>query len=110
MSHLRETIRTRSSRAILPDFGQTETGYEPCRARKTFQIKPGAEEISDDPVIGGLKATVSTLRLETIVVAVESAFKNRRNPPQTGPFLIPPAGRPSQPTTPPHLHSLPQQS
>jgi beta-phosphoglucomutase-like phosphatase (HAD superfamily) len=77
---LRETIRTRSSRAILPDFGQTETGYEPYRARKTFQIKPGAEEISDDPVIGGLEATVSTLRLKTIGVAVESASKNRRNP------------------------------
>jgi len=61
ISHLREHIRTRSSRAILPgpwaDKNRTRAVVE---ARQNYiWLNPGAEEASDDSVFGRLHAPLS---------------------------------------------------
>ncbi len=60
------------------------------RARDTtVKINPGAEEVSDDPVSGRLHASHSPPQGETFTEKAEPAPKNRKNPHQTGLFLIP---------------------
>jgi hypothetical protein len=81
ISHLREHIRTRSSRAILPGRQADKNALRSIRVlRKSAMIQFSAgSTLYFHPRWG-----------ETFSVKVEPAPENRKNPHQTGLFLIPP--------------------
>ena len=89
ISNLREHIRTRSSRAILPRF---RAGNITLRSILKPGLKPGpdAEEVSDESVSSRLRAAGSHLEEETHPRKTGSCALKRENPHQTGLFLIPP--------------------